>query len=324
MDPRLLPVRRSLPDRAQCAGEPAGRLSGEWAGRTGLRAGTPVSAGILDAHAGAVGCGIREGTLVKILGTSTCDIVVSPLSRPLPPIPGMSGIAPHSVLPGHYGLEAGQPAVGDIFHWWVEGIAPGGGAGFEELTRRAGRLAAGESGLLALDWNNGNRSVLADPRLAGLLVGQTLHTRPEEIFRALIEATAFGARAILERMEEHGVRTGTIVACGGLAERNPLLMQIYADITERAMRISRSSQTCALGAAICGAVAGGAHPDFPTAQESMTGAREEAYLPGDRACRAYRRLYPLYRQLHDAFGVAGTSIPLHQVMKELLEIRQSA
>ena len=324
LDPHLARIRRTLPDRVLPAGCPAGRLTGEWAGATGLRPGTPVSAGILDAHAGAVGCGIREGTLVKILGTSTCDIVVSPLARPLPSIPGLCGIAPDTVLPGHHGLEAGQSAVGDIFHWWVRRIAPGSGAGFTDLERQAEGLAPGESGLLALDWNNGNRSILCDPRLSGLLLGQSLHTGPHEVYRALIEATAFGARAILDRIAEHGVEVRTIVACGGLAERNPLLMRIYADITNRPMRISASPQTCALGAAICGAVAAGVHPDFPTARKRMTRIREECYRPRAHAVAVYDELYRLYRQLHDAFGLPDRRTSLHPVMKRLLEMRDEA
>ena len=177
-----------------------------------------------------------------------------------------------SVLPGYFGLEAGQSAVGDIFNWFVNYIQPGGRAGtHEKLTQGAAKLHPGESGLLALDWNNGNRTILVDQRLTGLLAGQTLYTTPAEIYRALIEATAFGALAIINRFEEYGVKIGQIVNCGGIAEKNPLVMQIYADVTGRPMKVSRSAQTCALGAAIAGAVVAGVHRDFASAQKNGTG-----------------------------------------------------
>jgi L-ribulokinase len=184
-----------------------------------------------------VGSGITPGVLVKIIGTSTCDITVWPNTENLADIPGLCGIVNGSVLPGYFGLEAGQSAVGDIFNWFVNYIQPGGGAGTHaKLTQGAAKLQPGESGLLALDWNNGNRTILVDQRLTGLLVGQTLYTTPAEIYRALIEATAFGALAIINRFEEYGVKIGQIVNCGGIAEKNPLVMQIYADVTGRRRR----------------------------------------------------------------------------------------
>ncbi len=228
-----------------------------------MPAGIPVAVGAFDAHLGGVGAGIAPGTLVKIIGTSTCDMMVVPVGQELADIPGLCGIVPGSILPGYYGLEAGQSAVGDIFNWFVNYIQPGGArrpARTRHSSAAAAKLAPGESGLLALDWNNGNRTILVDQRLTGLLLGQTLYTTPAEIYRALIEATAFGALTIINRFEEYGVKVEQIVNCGGIAEKNPLVMQIYADVTGRPMKISRSAQTCALGAAIAGAVVAGGVP----------------------------------------------------------------
>jgi L-ribulokinase len=263
---------------------------------------------------------------VKIIGTSTCDVTVASGATALKDIPGLCGIVKGSVLPGLYGLEAGQSAVGDIFNWFVNNIAPGGrrAGSHEELSARAARLAPGESGLLALDWNNGNRTVLVDQRLTGLLLGQTLYTTPAEIYRALIEATAYGALAIINRFEEYGVKIGQVVNCGGIADKSPLVMQIYADVTGRPMKVSRSAQTCALGAAVAAAVVGGAHPDFASAQRAMTGLKRRAFDPNPRAHAVYQELYPLYKTLHDAFGTRAWSGNLHHIMKELLAIRGRA
>lgn len=323
-DAQLERIRQSLPNKAHPADCQAGRLSRYWAEKLGLATGTPIAVGALDAHLGAVGCGIREGTMIKILGTSTCDILVSPMNRPLPYIAGLCGVAPHSVLPGHFGLEAGQSAVGDIFNWWIHAVQPNAGANHNALTQAAADRRPGESGLLALDWNNGNRSILADPQLSGLLVGQSLQTQPDEIYRALIEATAFGARIIMEQIENAGVPISEIVACGGIAEKNPLLMQIYADVTGRTMKTSRSSQTCALGAAICGAVVAGIYPNIPAAQKQMTGAKKHIFRPTPAAQSVYEELYALYRQLHNAFGLPQHQVQLFPIMKKLLEIRQKA
>jgi L-ribulokinase len=227
-----------------------------------------------------------------------------------------------SVLPGYFGLEAGQSAVGDIFNWFVNYLQPGGPAGTHEaLTSGAAELQPGESGLLALDWNNGNRTILVDQRLTGLLAGQTLYTTPAEIYRALIEATAFGALAIINRFEEYGVKINQIVNCGGIAEKNPVVMQIYADVTGRPMKVSRSAQTCALGSAIAGAVVAGAYPDFAPAQKAMTGLKTRVFKPDAKAHAIYRELYPLYRKLHDAFGTQAWTGNLHDVMKRLIDIR---
>jgi len=202
--PEMAELRGRLFERAVPADRPAGGLSKEWARRLRLVEGTPVAVGSIDAHMGALGSGVAPGTLVKIIGTSTCDMMVAPKNKPLPDIPGIAGIADDSIIPGMYGLEAGQSAVGDIFNWFVRELAPRG-MSHDELTARALRMKPGECGLLALDWNNGNRNVLADFRLTGMLLGQTLHTGAAEVYRALIEATAFGARMIVERVEEYGV-----------------------------------------------------------------------------------------------------------------------
>jgi L-ribulokinase len=330
LDPALGELRDRLQDKAYAIDTAVGGLTAAWAKRTGLQAGIPVAAGAFDAHTGGVGAGIAPGTLVKIIGTSTCDMMVAKADEDLADIPGLCGIVNGSILPGYYGLEAGQSAVGDIFNWFVNYVQPGGkkAGSHEALTKQAAEIAPGASGLLALDWNNGNRTILVDQRLTGLLLGQTLYTTPAEIYRALIEATAFGALTIINRFEEYGVKVRRVVNCGGIAEKNPLVMQIYADVTGRPMHISRSSQTCALGAAIAGAVVAGkkagGHSSVTSAQKAMTGLKDEVYKPDPKAKKVYARLYPLYRQLHDAFGTKEWEGNLHNVMKDLLAIRAEA
>ncbi|MCP5516567.1 MAG: ribulokinase [Verrucomicrobiales bacterium] len=325
LDPRLAALRGRLRPKAATIDQAVGGLTAAWAKHTGLQAGIPVATGAFDAHLGGVGSGIAPGALVKIIGTSTCDMMVAPSGQKLADIPGLCGIVKGSILPGFYGLEAGQSAVGDIFNWFVNYIQPGGKAGSHEaLTAAAAKLAPGESGLLALDWNNGNRTILVDQRLTGLLLGQTLYTTPAEIYRALIEATAFGALTIINRFEEYGVKVEQVLNCGGIAEKNPVVMQIYADVTGRPMRISRSAQTCALGAAIAGAVVAGVYPNVEAAQRRMTGLKPQAFRPKAKAHATYRELYALYRTLHDAFGTKQWKGGLHGVMKQLLEIRSAA
>jgi L-ribulokinase len=323
LDPKLGRLRARLRPKAYNISKAVGGLTAEWAKRTGLPAGIPVAVGAFDAHLGAVGAGIAPGTLVKIIGTSTCDMMVAPLKSKLPDIPGLCGIVPESILPGYYGLEAGQSAVGDIFNWFVNYVQPGGpkAGSHEALTAAAAKLKPGESGLLALDWNNGNRTILVDQRLTGLLLGQTLYTRPGEIYRALIEATAFGALAIMNRFEEYGVRVRQVINCGGIAEKNPLVMQIYADVTGRPMKLSRSAQTPALGAAMAGAVAAGKYASFAAAQKAMSGLKAKVYRPNKQANAVYLELYALYKQLHDAFGTEQWEGKLYNVMKDLIAIR---
>jgi L-ribulokinase len=322
LDPKLAALRSRLSPRVHTIDRAVGGLTGAWAKKTGLKAGIPVVVGAFDCHLGAVGAGVTPGTLVKIIGTSTCDISVRQNTAKLADVPGVCGIVDGSVLPGYFGIEAGQSAVGDLFNWWVNYIQPHG----EKLTHRkldeeAIKLQPGESGLLALDWNNGNRTILVDQRLSGLLVGQTLYSTPVEVYRALIEATAFGALTIINRMEEYGVKISQIVNCGGIAEKSAITMQIYADVTGRPMKISRSAQTCALGSAIAAAVIAGAHKDYATAQKKMTGLKPKIYKPNAKAHEIYRELYPLYRTLHDAFGTKDWSGNLFGVMKQLIDIR---
>jgi L-ribulokinase len=323
LDPKLGQLRDRLRPQAHTIARAVGGLTADWAKRTGLPAGIPVAVGAFDAHLGGVGSGITSGALVKIIGTSTCDMMVVSAGQSLADVPGLCGIVNGSILPGYYGLEAGQSAVGDIFNWFVNYLQPGGkkAGSHEELTKAAARLKPGESGLLALDWNNGNRTILVDQRLTGLLLGQTLYTTPAEIYRALIEATAFGALTIINRFEEYGVKVEQIINCGGIAEKNPVVMQIYADVTGRPMTVSRSAQTCALGAAIAGAVVAGIYPNCETAQKKMTGIKARVFKPNPRAHEVYQHLYQLYRKLHDAFGTRDWHGDLFDVMKKLLEVR---
>ena len=322
LDPKLSALRPRLYQKAVDASARAGSLCPEWAEKLGLPSGIAIAVGEMDVHYGAIGCGVDEGTLVKVIGTSTCDCAVVSADKIVPDIPGICGIVKGAILPGYYGVEAGQSAVGDIFKWFVEGICQGDSALHAELTHQAASLKPGQSGLLALDWNNGNRTILVDQRLTGLLLGQTLHTSRGEIYRALIEATAFGARAIVERIVEYGVPVNRIVCSGGIAAKNPLLMQIYADVTGCEMRVSRSDQSCALGAAIGAAVCAGAHPDFATAQAAMTGLKDIVYRPIPVNQAVYQELFTLYRTLHDVFGGINPAADLGHVMKDLLAIKE--
>lgn len=323
LDPKLADLRDRLTPRVKAIDCAVGGLSAEWAQKTGLSAGIPIAVGAFDCHLGAVGAGVAPGVLVKVLGTSTCDITVQPNAAKLADVPGVCGIVDGSVLPGYFGLEAGQSAVGDIFNWFVEYVNPTG-LGHVELTAEAAKLKPGESGLMALDWNNGNRTVLVDQRLTGLLIGQTLYTKPAEIYRALVEATAFGALTIINRFEEYGVKIDSVVNCGGIAEKNAFIMQTYADITGRTMKVSRSAQTPALGSAVAAAVVAGIHPDFATAIAAMTGLKAKEYAPNPEAHAVYRELYAIYRKLHDAFGTKDWQGNLYTVMKQLIDIRSAA
>jgi len=335
LDPKLAALRDRLYDRAYAPGRPAGQLSESWAREFELPPGIAIAMGAFDAHYGAVGAGIRTGTLVKIIGTSTCDCAIAPVADAIADVPGICGIVNGSIMPDYYGIEAGQSAVGDILNWWVRLGHPStslGTAGEEAIhasfSEAAAKLAPGESGLVALDWNNGNRTILVDPRLTGLLAGQTLHTTPPEVYRALIESTAFGARVIIERMREYGVPIERVVCCGGIAEKNDLFMQIYADVIGQPMLIAGSPQTPALGAAVSAAVTAGAaaggYATWTEAQDRMTTLKEKRFEPRPAAQRTYDELYRIYRELHDAFGLAGTRADLSTVMKRLLTIKETA
>jgi L-ribulokinase len=317
LSPALADLRDRLYNRVFCATEAAGTLQVD----IGLPTGISVAVGAFDAHLGAVGAGVAPGVLVKIMGTSTCDVMVAPDDGSVPDIPGLCGIAVDSVLPGMLGLEAGQSAVGDLFAWGAGKLSDGDHG---RLQSQAAQLRPGESGLLALDWNNGNRTILVDQALTGLLVGQTLATDAADIYRSLIEATAFGALRIIERIEEYGVPVSAVVACGGIAEKSDLSMQIYADIFHRPISVAGSPQTCAVGSAIAASVAAGIHPSVSDAQAAMLQPASRTFTPEAGAAATYAELYAQYRRLHDAFGVLGTREDLSDVMKRLLAIARRA
>ena len=329
LSPGLGDLRNSLYEKTYTADKPAGNLTKEWADKLGLSTDVVVAVGAFDAHMGAVGASINTGTLVKIIGTSTCDIMISPEGKELKDIPGVCGIVDGSVIDGYYGIEAGQSAVGDIFLWFVNNLVPDeygktNDEKFETLEKEASKLKPGETGLLVLDWNNGNRTILVDVLLSGMLLGQTLHTKAHEIYRALIEATAFGALTIIDRIESYGVKINEVVNCGGLAVKSPLLMQAYADITGRPMKIANSEQTPALGASIFAAVAAGkekgGYDSIKEAQDAMTSILKE-YQTVPQNHETYKKLYSIYSQLHDAFGTKEWSGNLYNVMKDIISIR---
>ena len=307
LDPRFEHVvDEKMSRRIDPLGGRAGGLTGQAAAWTGLRPGMPVAIANVDAHVSAPAVTVTEpGTMVIIMGTSNCHILLGDRTAT---VEGMCGVVEDGVVPGLFGFEAGQSAVGDIFAWFAETV----GTTHEALERDAARLLPGESGLLALDWWNGNRSILVDADLRGLLVGMTLATRPPEVYRALIEATAFGTRVIVEAFEAAGVRIDGIVACGGLPEKNRLLMQIYADVTGRELRVGASKQTPALGSAMFGAVAAGAasggYDTIVDASERMASLGPERYRPEPAAHAVYDRLYAEYRRLHDLFGRGGDDV----------------
>lgn len=294
------------------AGKVVGEVTPEAAAELGLRPGIPVSAAIIDAHAAVPGCGVASsGKMVVILGTSSCHMLMN--EREVP-VEGIQGVVWEGILPGFYGYEAGQAATGDLFGWFVRSFFEGEdhGDAFQRLQEEAAKLKIGENGLVALDWWNGNRSILINPELSGLIAGMTLNTRPAEIFRALIEATGFGTRIIIDNYTAQGVPVDEVIVCGGLAEKNPLLLQIYADITNRPLAKAASAQTCALGAAICGAAAAGRElGGYDTVQEAvdkMAPKPSEVFQPRDEAVALYDLLFGVYQELHDTFGRGGQKI----------------
>ena len=240
----------------------------------------------------------------------------------LPDVQGLCGVVRGSILPGYVGLEAGQSAVGDIFAWCKEHV--GGGRSHTRLNESAAHLKPGETGLLALDWHNGNRCVLVDPALSGAIIGLNLQSRDFELYRAMLEASAFGARVIIDRMVDAGVPIRRLIACGGIAKKNPLLMQIYADVLQREVRVALSSETCALGAAIVGALVAGHFATIDDVQDALCQPSIESFVPEAAGVETYARLYDIYLRLHDAFGVAGRPVELSGVMKELLQLRREA
>ncbi|WP_328807714.1 ribulokinase [Nonomuraea antri] len=273
----------------------AGHLTARAAEWTKLPEGIAVAVGNVDAHVTAAAAdAVRPGRMVAIMGTSTCHIM--PSDR-LAEVPGMCGVVRDGIVPGLWGYEAGQSAVGDIFAWFVDSFD----GSHEELTALAEKQAVGAHGLVALDWFGGNRSVLVDHDLSGVIVGLTLATRPEDVYRALIESTAYGARMIVETFERSGVPVEEFVVAGGLL-KNRFLMQVYADVLRRPLSVIGSDQGPALGSAIHAAVAAGAYPGIEPAAAAMGKRTEAAYLPDQARADAYDRLYAEYRTLHDFFG----------------------
>lgn len=314
LDPRLeRVVDEKLARRIYPLGQRAGALTPAMAELTGLQPGIAVSIGNVDAHVSVPAATVVEpGRMVIIMGTSNCHMVLGTEEHL---VPGMCGVVEDGIIPGFFGYEAGQSCVGDHFAWFVKNCAP---AAYHEeaesrgidlhdlLEEKATRQQPGEHGLLALDWWNGNRSVLVDVDLTGLLLGATLATRAEEIYRALIEATAYGTRMIIDTFQHSGVPVDEIVACGGLPERNKLLMQIYADVTGREIRVSASEQTPALGSAMFGAVAAGrtagGYDSIFEAARRMARLKEEIYRPIAEHKTVYDEIYAEYARLHDYFG----------------------
>ena len=307
-------------------GSKAGEINEYAASLTGLKAGTPVAVGNVDAHVAVPAVGITdEGKMLMIMGTSTCHML---LGRDEKIVPGMCGVVEDGIMPGYMGYEAGQSCVGDHFDWFVKNCVPESYMREAEslninihklLREKAKKFAPGESGLVALDWWNGNRSVLVDADLSGIIAGMTLLTKPEEIYRALIEATAYGTRIIIESFNKHGLKIDELFACGGIAQKDELMMQIYADVTNRTIKISASKQTPALGSAMFGAVVGGYFRDLKSAAKVMAKLGSRVYTPIAENVKIYNRLYREYEILHDYFGRGENNL-----LKRLKEIRKDA
>lgn len=292
-------------------GETAGTLSAEWSEKLGLNEGITVATCMIDAHAGVVGTGIYEsGALLMVMGTSTCHLMVHDT---LNEVKGISGVVADSIIPGLYGYEAGQPAVGDLFASFVDRFIPAqyeaesNGSIHRLLEQKASELRAGESGLIALDWHNGTRSILSDPNLSGMLVGLNLNTKPEEIYRAYLEATAYSARRIIDTYAAEGMNVTKVVATGGLPQRNALLMQIYANVLNQPITISDSEYAPAIGAAILAAAASGAHSSVQRAIDHMAPPLQKVVMPNEDA-ETYQQLYALFNELHDYFGIENASL----------------
>ncbi|MFD2328517.1 ribulokinase [Cohnella sp. GCM10020058] len=331
LDPRLENLTATkLRGDIKPLGSKAGELTAKMAELTGLVAGTAIAVGNVDAHAAVPAVGVvDEGKLVMAMGTSICHMV---LGKEEVEVEGMCGVVEDGIIEGYMGYEAGQSAVGDIFEWFVEEAVPAyvkeaaekDGVGVHQwLTERAAHYKPGETGLVALDWWNGNRSVLVDTNLTGVVVGYTLLTKPEEMYRTLLEATAFGTRTIIDAFHHNGVSVNEVYACGGLPQKNALLMQIYADVTNREIKVADSKQTPAVGAAMFGAVAAGAakggYDSVVDAAKAMARVREETFKPIAENVAVYERLYAEYRTLHDYFGRGA-----NDVMKRLKALKEEA
>lgn len=307
-------------------GQKAGGLTAQAAAWTGLREGTAVAVANVDAHVTYPAVkATRPGTMVIIMGTSSCHMLIG---DKLQAVEGMCGVVRDGIIPGYYGYEAGQSGVGDIFAWFVNHAVP---PEYHEAAKKAGlpihsyleqeaaKQKPGEHGLLALDWWNGNRSTLVDADLTGLVIGGTLGTRAPDIYRALIEATAFGTRVIIEAFEGRGVPVTEIIAAGGLPEKNALLKQIYADVTGRPFKLAGSPQAPALGSAMHAAVAAGIYPNIEAAAETMGKLKDEVVEPITAHRPIYDQLYADYKMLYDTFGRGG-----NDVMKRLKALRRAA
>jgi L-ribulokinase len=320
LDPRLENyVEEKLSSELFALGTKAGEISEAAAKLTGLNPGTAVCVGNIDAHVTLPALGITEpGKMLMIIGTSTCDILLDTEEKM---VPGMCGVVEDGAIPGYFAYEAGQSCVGDHFDWFIRNCVPASyteeakerGIGIHELLReKASKLNAGESGLIALDWWNGNRSVLVDADLTGVILGCTLQTKPEEIYRALIEATAFGQRMIIETFRESGVPINELYACGGIASKDSLMMQIYADVTNMIIRISASDQAPALGAAMFASVAAGrekgGYDSIVDAAKVMGKVKEKYYEPIPGNVEIYNKLYNEYKILHDYFGRGANDV----------------
>ncbi|HEX4123158.1 MAG TPA: ribulokinase [Tepidisphaeraceae bacterium] len=313
VDPAMADVLGKMPGRLAAPGERAGRLSSAAAELLGLREGIPVSAAVIDAHAGVPGAGVAEAsTMVMVMGTSSCHMMNSEIERLAP---GIAGVVEDGILPGAFGYETGQAAVGDALAW----VAQVFGLSHEELNGRAAALGPGSGGVLAIDWLNGCRSPLMDGRLSGAFLGITLGTRPEQLYRAVMEATAFGVRWIVDTMRSADIPVERFVASGGLPGRSPLLMQIYADVLGEAIRLAESDQAGALGAAILGCLCAGPELTGYTSAAQAIGAMARQrtdliYRPSNPAQRIYCELYAMYRKLADPAGpVAATMRRLREV-----------
>lgn len=291
----------------------AGVVDADGAALTGLRQGTAVAVANVDAHVSVPAATVvTPGSLVAVMGTSTCHLALSDVDRV---VPGFCGVVEDGVVPGLFGYEAGQAAVGDMFAWFT-GLVAGPGGSTEELHRslesQAGSLRPGESGLVALDWWNGNRSILVDADLTGLLIGATLSTGPAEIYRALLESTVFGTRVIIEALEGAGIAVEEMVVCGGLPYQNRLLMQLTADITGRPVKVAASRQTPALGSAMFSAVAAGpelgGYESIVEASERMARLGNDEYLPEEGSGATYVDLYSIYRELHDTMAEPSSTM----------------
>ena len=300
-------------------GSKVGELTEEWAQKLGLNPGIAVSTGMVDGHVAIMSCGITEpGPMMGIIGTSACYMT---LGETYTAVPGTCGTVEDGLIPGFYGYEAGQSCVGDMLGWLVEHMMPAryeakakelGLSRHQYLTMLAGKLKPGESGLLALDWWNGNRSLLADSNLSGMILGMTLQTKPEEIYRSLMEAAAFGARMIVEHYRKHGIPITEFRASGGISRKNPLMMQIYADILQMPVKVMDTDQGGALGAAIMGAAAAGSgfggYDDLRSAIAAMAAGVEVTYEPCEAHKAVYDQLYAEYCRLHDYFGRGGNDV----------------